>query len=65
MDPDTLPQVYGGTLPFNFEDEPILDEPARELLGSTTIPRGPIVFVDGKVFRPVDLNESPNCRTIP
>src|SRR5258708_34906939 len=39
MEADSLPQVYGGTLPFTFEDEPILDDPARELLGSTKIPR--------------------------
>ncbi|KAH8979901.1 CRAL-TRIO domain-containing protein [Lactarius akahatsu] len=52
MDADSLPQVYGGTLPFTFEDEPVLDTPARELLGSDEIPRGPIVFVDGKVARP-------------
>jgi hypothetical protein len=59
MEADSLPQVYGGTLPFMFEDEPILDDPARELLGSTKIPRGPIVFVDGKVVRP-EVIVSPN-----
>ncbi|KAF8272637.1 CRAL-TRIO domain-containing protein [Lactarius quietus] len=52
MDADSLPQVYGGTLPFTFEDEPVLDTPARELLGSDEIPHGPLVFVDGKVVRP-------------
>ncbi len=62
MDADSLPQVYGGTLPFTFEDEPILDDPARELLGSTKIPRGPIVFMDGKVVRPEDLTVSPNLQ---
>ncbi len=60
MEADSLPQVYGGTLPFTFEDEPILDDPARELLGSTKIPRGPIVFVDGKVVWPEDAIVSPN-----
>ncbi|KAH9073372.1 hypothetical protein EDB83DRAFT_2356836 [Lactarius deliciosus] len=59
MDADSLPQVYGGTLPFTFEDEPILDTPARELLGSDEIPRGPIVFVDGKVARPEGHPEPP------
>ncbi|KAF8477977.1 CRAL-TRIO domain-containing protein, partial [Russula ochroleuca] len=60
MDADSLPQVYGGTLPFTFEDDPILDDPARKLLGSTNIPRGPIVFVDGKVVRPEGFNGSLN-----
>ena len=59
MDADSLPQVYGGTLPFTFEDEPILDDPARNLLGSTEIPRGPIIFVDGKVVRPKGFSELP------
>lgn len=62
MDADSLPQVYGGALPFTFEDEPIFDDPARELLGSTKIPRGPIVFVDGKVVRPEDATISPNSQ---
>ena len=62
MDADSLPQVYGGALPFTFEDEPILDDPARNLLGSTKIPPGPIVFVDGKVVRPEDIAISPNSQ---
>ncbi|KAI9443069.1 CRAL-TRIO domain-containing protein [Lactarius indigo] len=66
MDADSLPQVYGGTLPFTFENEPVLDTPARELLGSDEIPRGPIVFVDGKVARPQGHHEpryAPNGNT--
>ncbi|KAI0274283.1 CRAL-TRIO domain-containing protein [Russula aff. rugulosa BPL654] len=62
MDADSLPQVYGGVLPFTFEDEPILDDPARKLLGSTKIPRGPIVFVGGKVVRPEDVTISPSSQ---
>ena len=62
MDADSLPQVYGGALPFTFEDEPILDDPARNLLGSTKIPPGPIVFVDGNVVRPEDITISPNSQ---
>jgi len=62
MDADSLPQVYGGALPFTFEDEPILDGPARNLLGSTKIPPGPIVFVDRKVVRPEDLTISPTSQ---
>ena len=52
MDADSLPEVYGGRLPFKFEDEPVLDTAARELLGSDEIPHGPLVFVDGKIIRP-------------
>jgi hypothetical protein len=62
MDADTLPQVYGGALAFTFEDEPILDDPARNLIGSTKIPPGPIVFVDGKVVRPEDVTTSPSSQ---
>jgi len=65
MDADSLPQVYGGALPFKFEDEPILDDPARQLLGSTKIPRGPIVFVDGEVARPEDVTTSQNSAVDP
>lgn len=60
MDADSLPQVYGGTLPFTFEDDPILDDPARNLLGATSIPRGPIIFVNGKVVRPEGFIGLPN-----
>ncbi|KAI0290108.1 CRAL/TRIO domain-containing protein [Multifurca ochricompacta] len=57
MDADSLPQVYGGALPFTFEDEPVVDIPARELLGSNKIPRGPVVFLEGKVTRPEGYTE--------
>ncbi|KAI0246368.1 CRAL-TRIO domain-containing protein [Lactifluus subvellereus] len=57
MDADSLPQVYGGALPFNFEDDPVLDDPARELLGSDKIPRGPVIFVHGEVARPAGFIE--------
>jgi hypothetical protein len=60
MDADTLPQVYGGALPFTFEDDPILDDPARELLGSDKILRGPISFVDSKVILPDRVTEPPH-----
>jgi len=62
IDADSLPQVYGGTLPFTFEDDPILDEPARQLLRSDEIPRGPIIFVDGKVVRPEGFIEPPQSQ---
>jgi hypothetical protein len=62
MDADSLPQVYGGTLPFTFEDEPVLDTPARELLGSEEIPHGPLAFIDGKVVRP---EGHPELRHVP
>jgi hypothetical protein len=60
MDADTLPQVYGGALPFTFEDDPILDHPARELLGSDKIPRGPVSFVDDKVILSDRVIEQPH-----
>jgi hypothetical protein len=46
-------------LPFAFEDEPVLDGPARELLGSDKIPRGSVTFVDGKVLKLEGFTEHP------
>jgi hypothetical protein len=60
LDADTLPQVYGGALPFTFEDDPILDDPAREFLESYMIPREPISFVDGKVILSDGVTEPPH-----
>jgi hypothetical protein len=62
MDVDMLPQVYRGTLTFTFEDEPILDDPVHNLIGSTKIPPGPIVFVDSKVVWPEDIITSPSSQ---
>jgi hypothetical protein len=62
MDADALPQVYGGALPFTFEDDPILDDPARELLGSDKIPRGPISFVGGRAILPDGLTKPPHLQ---
>ncbi|KAI0064179.1 CRAL/TRIO domain-containing protein [Artomyces pyxidatus] len=51
IDAQNLPRAYGGELEFEYTDEPVLDEPTRELLGGK-MPRGPIVFQDGKPSRP-------------
>ncbi|KAI0292380.1 CRAL/TRIO domain-containing protein [Russula brevipes] len=59
IDADSLPQLYGGMLPFTFEDEPVLDGPARELLGSDKIPRGSVTFVNGKVLKLEGFTEHP------
>jgi hypothetical protein len=45
-----------------FEDEPILDDSAHNLIGSTKIPPGPIIFVDGKVVWPEDITTSPSLQ---
>ncbi|KAA1473730.1 CRAL/TRIO domain-containing protein [Dentipellis sp. KUC8613] len=58
IEPHNLPKAYGGELEFAFEDEPVLDEPAREALGGE-MPKGPIVFVDGKAVRPAVPEEEP------
>ncbi|KAI0714077.1 CRAL/TRIO domain-containing protein [Cerioporus squamosus] len=50
VDPKDLPKTYGGELDWKFEDEPSLDDAAKELIGE--MPKGPVVFEDGKVVRP-------------
>ncbi|OBZ71395.1 SEC14-like protein 2, partial [Grifola frondosa] len=51
IDPKDLPKPYGGDLNWTFEDEPALDDAARELLGE--MPKGPVVFEDGRVRHPI------------
>jgi len=45
-----LPIVYGGELPWKYEDEPMLDEDTKQLIGE--LPRGPVIFVEGKIMKP-------------
>ncbi len=45
-----LPKVYGGLLDWQFEDEPSLDDAARELIGE--MPKGPVIFENNKVEQP-------------
>ncbi|KAL1743664.1 CRAL-TRIO domain-containing protein [Schizophyllum fasciatum] len=65
IDADNLPKAYGGNLDFTFRDEPVVDDVASAALwkdaaqsttnGSTPrarVPRGPIVYRDGKLWRP-------------
>lgn len=42
-----LPISYGGQLEWKFEDEPLLDDDAKQALG--TMPKGPVIFKNGKV----------------
>jgi hypothetical protein len=50
IDSKDLPKAYGGELDWKFEDEPNLDEDARNCIGN--MPKGPALFVDGAVVRP-------------
>ncbi|KAJ6490191.1 CRAL/TRIO domain-containing protein [Mycena vulgaris] len=50
MDAESLPRQYGGTLEWEFFDEPNLDEAAKGIIGD--MPKGPALFVDGAVTRP-------------
>jgi len=52
IDAENLPKIYGGELHFSFEDEPVLDEPAKQVLGQDALPSGPVFFKDGKWGRP-------------
>jgi hypothetical protein len=42
-----LPASYGGQLEWKFEDEPHLDDDAKQTLGE--MPKGPVVFKNGNV----------------
>lgn len=50
IDPKDLPQPYGGELHWKFEDEPCLDDETQAIIGE--VPKGPAIFVDGRVRRP-------------
>lgn len=72
IDPQNLPKEYGGVLEWTFEDEPNLDDDARRVLeksvtdkesvkGEVTtnaMPRGPKVFMGGKVLSGREYLES-------
>lgn len=47
VDLKDLPKDYGGELDWKFEDEPLLDEDAKQVLGE--LPKGPVIFIDGGV----------------
>ena len=58
IDPQNIPKEYGGELDWTFEDEPNLDDDTLKVLAKPVtggednkgaMPRGPMVFVDGKV----------------
>jgi len=51
IDAENVPEAYGGKLKWAFGDPPLLDDAAKKALGGE-MPRGPRVFVDGKVARP-------------
>ncbi|KAJ7164732.1 CRAL/TRIO domain-containing protein [Mycena crocata] len=50
IDPQDLPRQYGGTLDWQFFSEPNLDDATKEVIGE--MPKGPALFVDGKVAKP-------------
>jgi hypothetical protein len=50
IDVEHLPKRYGGALEWNYEDELSLDSDAEKLLGE--MPRGPIIFENGKAEQP-------------
>lgn len=43
---EDLPAVYGGDLPWVFEDEPCLDSEALKVV--KVMPKGPAAFVEGQ-----------------
>jgi hypothetical protein len=51
IDPKDLPKVYGGELDWKFEDDPALDDAAKEAL-SGSFPRGPCWWKGGKLIMP-------------
>ncbi|EIM85828.1 CRAL/TRIO domain-containing protein [Stereum hirsutum FP-91666 SS1] len=61
IDTENLPKAYGGTLDFEFDDDPNLDDDAKNLLGE--YPQGPIIFVNGKAVRPTVPSDTTPART--
>ncbi|KXN83114.1 Sec14 cytosolic factor [Leucoagaricus sp. SymC.cos] len=53
---EDLPKPYGGALDWKYEDEPKLDDTARELIQE--MPKGPVIFEHGKVERPSALEQA-------
>ncbi|KAF7296528.1 Sec14 cytosolic factor [Mycena chlorophos] len=51
IDEENLPRPYGGALDWEYKDEPVLDQDAKDMVGGQ-LPRGPHVFVDGQVGKP-------------
>lgn len=49
IDPKDLPKPYGGELDWKFEDEPVLDDATKDLIGE--MPKGPAILVDGKLLK--------------
>jgi len=56
IDPKDLPKQYGGELDWEFDDEPCLDEAAKQILSD--MPQGPAAFIDGQATRMIPLQES-------
>jgi len=50
IDNKNIPKAYGGELDFNFEDEPNLDQDAKDVIGE--MPKGPVIFQGGVVVKP-------------
>ena len=50
IDNENIPKAYGGQLEFKFEDEPNLDQAAKDVIGE--VPKGPVIFWDGAVVKP-------------
>jgi len=61
VDPQNLPKVYGGEMDWTFEDEPMLDDEAAALIHE--MPKGPIIFVNGKAIIPPDEFSPEKART--
>lgn len=45
-----LPKPYGGDLEWKYEDEPLLDDAARAVVGE--MPKGPAIFADDQLVMP-------------
>lgn len=50
IDNENIPKAYGGELDFKFEDEPNLDQAAKDVIGE--MPKGPVIFRGGAVVKP-------------
>lgn len=52
-----LTKAYGDELEWTFEDKPRLEKDARRTVGEE-MPRGPAIFVDGRVSEGLEKSET-------
>lgn len=58
-----LPNVYGGDLPWVYEDEPLLDCEIRDAIGADMLPKGPLIWQNGRMMLLRNCSDAPISHT--